>query len=181
MASDDNEVEGKDGKLSRSGAGIAVVAVFFLIFTPGSILLRHWMRHWSDTANAIALSVIVVPLAMLTLWSWLREPSKKKRRRRGPLSWAILNEQWRQLMLALILVSISVLALALSAAGIWVGLRIPFVAALIVELSPGVGLFLIVVFSTAVTFSIAALSGTRLIKFITGRSPMGLRCGCRLK
>jgi hypothetical protein len=177
MSDKETDEPGSPPKIT-TGQRIAVAAAMPISFV-AQALLRHLSRGWSPTAVLIIAGFFLALFVILGLCArpYLRKRMTAVQRtpKRNAFSWAMVKDEWQKSLIVIILVPITLLATGMTVAGLVLEDYVPAFARLVAWLTPAVGLLLIVVFSTAATFLVAALSGPRLIRLITGRMPMGIK------
>jgi amino acid transporter len=157
-------------------AGLFVIGMF------GSVILRHISRDGSNNVLLWINAIIFIPIGIVCAVAIVRPyffPKQETSRtssvlpRRDGLSWAMLADRWRNNLTISILGIIVLIAAVLSFFCLWLQSRSVAIGELMQKLPPGIGLLIVVAISTVATFIGAALLGPKLVKYVTGRMPMG--------
>lgn len=160
--------------------GVRIAAVLLvLVPTLGSVILRHVMRGWSDTAHQFLSVAVLAPvgvigaIALIRSWLFPHKTVAIAGPRRDLLAWSMLNARWRQSLTTALLAIIAALALLLWIASLVLRGLYPAFDRWIQRDGSTLGLLFITAIATGTTFLGAALAGRRLVRFTTGRMPMG--------
>jgi MFS family permease len=172
--------EPSDRPKSGGSPGLRIAAVLMVLAPiPGSVILHHIMRGWSDTAYLFLSAAVIAPLgiicgiALLRSWLFPRKAVITIRPRRDLLAWSMLNARWRQSLTTVLLAIIAALALLLWIASLVLRGLYPAFDHWVQRDGSTLGLLFITAIATGTTFLGAALAGRRLVRFTTGRMPMG--------
>jgi len=145
----------------------------------GIALLRHLVK--SDRVMLIICGIGFGPVLLVGFAAMLRSrlrggtflDRRQGQPKRNNVPWPMLADQWRQGLMMAMLVVICLATGVLALVCLWLEQKSPAFASLAAYVTPQIGLLIIVAFSTAATFAGAAMLGPKLIRFTTGRMPMG--------